>query len=75
MDKERLVRDIYHKGVIFCKPDTPLQEVVRVMAPIGRIVVLESTPETEARIRDLGLEVLIAEGEVVVARATRPGTG
>ncbi|MCK4315201.1 MAG: CBS domain-containing protein [Anaerolineae bacterium] len=32
MDKERLVRDIYHKGVIFCKPDTPLQEVVRVMA-------------------------------------------
>ena len=30
--KERLVRDIYHKGVIFCKPDTPLQEVVRVMA-------------------------------------------
>ncbi|MBL7064735.1 MAG: CBS domain-containing protein [Anaerolineae bacterium] len=32
MDKERLVRDIYHKGVIFCKPDTPLQEVIRVMA-------------------------------------------
>jgi CBS domain-containing protein len=32
MDKELLVRDIYHKGVILCKPDTPLQEVVRVMA-------------------------------------------
>ena len=32
MDKERRVRDIYHKGVILCKPDTPLQEVVRVMA-------------------------------------------
>ena len=32
MDRERLVRDIYHKGVILCKPDTPLQEVVRVMA-------------------------------------------
>jgi CBS domain-containing protein len=32
MKKERLVRDIYHKGVIFCKPETPLQEVVRVMA-------------------------------------------
>jgi CBS domain-containing protein len=28
---ERLVRDIYHRGVIFCKPDTPLQEVVQVM--------------------------------------------
>ena len=32
MNKGRLVRDIYHKGVILCKPDTPLQEVVRVMA-------------------------------------------
>ena len=32
MNQERLVRDIYHKGVIFCKPETPLQEVVRVMA-------------------------------------------
>jgi predicted transcriptional regulator len=32
MDRERRVRDIYHKGVILCKPDTPLQEVVRVMA-------------------------------------------
>ncbi len=32
MERERLVRDIYHKGVILCKPDTPLQEVVRVMA-------------------------------------------
>lgn len=32
MEQERLVRDIYHKGVIFCKPETPLQEVVRVMA-------------------------------------------
>jgi predicted transcriptional regulator len=32
MDRERLVRDIYHKGVILCRPDTPLQEMVRVMA-------------------------------------------
>ncbi|MCP4543770.1 MAG: CBS domain-containing protein [Chloroflexi bacterium] len=32
MDKEQHVRDIYHKGVILCKPDSPLQEVVRVMA-------------------------------------------
>lgn len=29
---KRRVREIYHRGVIFCKPDTPLQEVVRVMA-------------------------------------------
>jgi predicted transcriptional regulator len=32
VERERTVRDIYHKGVIFCKPETPLQEVVRVMA-------------------------------------------
>ena len=32
VERERSVRDIYHKGVIFCKPETPLQEVVRVMA-------------------------------------------
>ncbi len=32
MERERYVRDIYHKGVIFCKPETPLQEVIRVMA-------------------------------------------
>ncbi|HUX77352.1 MAG TPA: CBS domain-containing protein [Anaerolineae bacterium] len=44
MDKERLVRDIYHKGVILCKPDTPLQEVVRVMADTGvhAVMVAES---------------------------------
>ncbi|MBN1953520.1 MAG: CBS domain-containing protein [Anaerolineae bacterium] len=40
---EHYVRDIYHKGVIFCKPDTPLQEVVRVMADtdIHAIIVSE----------------------------------
>lgn len=45
---ERLVRDIYHKGVIFCKPDTPLQEVVRVMADteIHAIMVAEQEGES-----------------------------
>lgn len=40
---ERFVRDIYHKGVIFCRPDTPLQEVVRVMADtdVHAIIVAE----------------------------------
>lgn len=32
MTEGRKVRDIYHKGVIFCKPETPLLEVIRVMA-------------------------------------------
>jgi CBS domain-containing protein len=29
---EMIVGDIMHKGVIACKPDTPLQEVVRIVA-------------------------------------------
>jgi len=47
MDRGRLVRDTYHKGVIFCKPDTPLQEVVRVMADteIHAIMVAEREGE------------------------------
>ena len=47
MEKQRLVRDVYHKGVIFCKPDTPLQEVVRVMADteIHAIMVAEREGE------------------------------
>jgi predicted transcriptional regulator len=45
MDKERLVRDIYHKGVIVCKPDTPLQEVVRVLADTGVHAVLVAESE------------------------------
>lgn len=47
MGRPRLVRDVYHKGVIFCKPDTPLQEVVRVMADteIHAIMVAEQEGE------------------------------
>ncbi len=47
MESERLVSDIYHKGVIFCKPDTPLQEVIRVMADteIHAIMVAEREGE------------------------------
>jgi predicted transcriptional regulator len=45
MNKERLVRDIYHKGVILCKPDTPLQEVVRVMADTGVHAVMVADSE------------------------------
>lgn len=44
MPAERLVQDVYHKGVIFCRPDTPLQEVIRVMADteIHAIMVAEN---------------------------------
>jgi hypothetical protein len=53
-----------------------LEEAARVTAPAGRIVVLDVTPNTEARIRELGLEALVGEGGVVVAvEASRPSAG
>lgn len=43
MCEQPQVRDIYRKGVAFCKPQAPLHEVVRVMtdADIDAIVVAE----------------------------------
>ncbi len=32
MISDRSVSDVMHKGVIACRPDTPLQEVVRIVA-------------------------------------------
>ncbi len=48
MDRERQVRDVYHKGVILCKPDTLLQEVVRVMADteVHAVIVAEREGES-----------------------------
>ena len=48
MDKERQVRDIYHKGLILCRPDTPLQEVVRVMADTEIHAVMVTEREGES---------------------------
>ena len=44
---ERKVRDIYHKGVILCRPETLLQEVVRVMADTGVHAVMVAEREGE----------------------------
>ncbi len=42
----KAVRDIMHKGVIVCRPDTPLEEVVRITvdADVHRLLVTEMTP-------------------------------
>lgn len=45
---ERLVQDIYHKGVIFCRPDTPLQEVIRVMADTDIHAIIVAAAENTA---------------------------
>lgn len=48
MDKKRLVRDIYHRGIITCKPDATLQEVVRIMAESEIHAVIVAEREGEA---------------------------
>ena len=42
---EQYVRDIYHKGIIFCHPNTPLQEVVAVMAETDVHAVIVATED------------------------------
>ena len=62
--KERRVRDIYHKGVILCKPDSPLQEVVRVMADteVHAVMVTEREGELPAGVIS-HLDVIAHYGE------------
>lgn len=64
MDKERRVRDIYHKGVILCKPDSPLQEVVRVMADTEVHAVMVTEREGEPPIGVIShIDVIAHYGE------------
>ncbi|HOG46713.1 MAG TPA: CBS domain-containing protein [Anaerolineae bacterium] len=46
---EKRVKDIMHRGVITCKPDTLLKEVVRMLADTGvhALIVAESGTEIE----------------------------
>lgn len=46
---EKLVRDIMHKGVIVCKPDTPLQEVVRIIVDTDVHAIIVMGAEDEVR--------------------------
>ncbi len=47
MNRTHLVRDIYHRGVIVCRPDTPLHELVRTMADTEIHAVMVSEGEGE----------------------------
>lgn len=71
-DKERRVRDIYHKGVILCKPDSPLQEVVRVMADteVHAVMVTEREGEPPAGVIS-HLDVIAHYGENLSAIQAR----
>ena len=45
---EHLVEAIMHKGVIGCKPSTPLDEVIRIMADTNVQVLVVTGPDEEA---------------------------
>lgn len=45
---EHLVEAIMHKGVIGCKPSTPLEEVIRIMADTNVEVLVVTGPDEEA---------------------------
>ena len=49
---ERFVRDIYHKGIIFCQPDASLQEVVVMMAETDVHAIIVAA---EAKTKPLGV--------------------
>ncbi len=48
MESGRLVGNVMHKGVIGCRPSTPLDEVVRVMADTNLRVIVVTGPDDEA---------------------------
>ncbi|MGD8244095.1 MAG: CBS domain-containing protein [Anaerolineae bacterium] len=72
MKQERLVRDIYHKGVIFCKPETPLQEVVRVMADTEIHAIMVAEQEGSPPVGVVShMDVLAHYGEDLTANEAR----
>ncbi len=54
---EKRVRDIMHRGVITCKPDTLLKEVVRMLADSGvhALIVAESGAEIDGVISHMDI--------------------
>lgn len=54
---EKRVKDIMHRGVITCKPDTLLKEVVRMLADTGvhALIVAESGTEVEGVISHMDI--------------------
>lgn len=48
MKSERSVGSVMHKGVIGCKPSTPLEEVIRMMADTNLRVLVITGPDEEA---------------------------
>jgi len=46
---EKLVRDIMHRGVITCEPDTLLKETVRIISDTGVSAIIVVGPNGEAK--------------------------
>jgi len=63
MKSERQVGTIMHKGVIGCKPSTPLEEVVRIMADANVQVIVVTGPDDEALATISQMDVLPFYGQ------------
>ena len=48
MQSDRLVANVMHKGVIGCRPSTPFDEIVRIMADTNVQVIVVTGPDEEA---------------------------
>jgi predicted transcriptional regulator len=48
MQLDRLVANVMHKGVIGCRPSTPFDEIVRIMADTNVQVIVVTGPDEEA---------------------------
>jgi CBS domain-containing protein len=48
MQSDRLVASVMHKGVIGCRPSTPLDEIIRIMADTNVQVIVVTGPDEEA---------------------------
>jgi uncharacterized protein YbaR (Trm112 family) len=54
--------------------DRDLDEAARVVAPLGRVVVLDASPEAGLRAEALGLKILLEEEGVLVAQHEQTGS-
>lgn len=68
---EHLVQAIMHKGVIGCKPSTPLEEVIRIMADTNVEVLVVTGPDEEALGVISQLDVLPFYGQELKGKKAR----
>ena len=58
---EQVVGDLMHKGIIACRPDTPMTEVVRIVldTDVHAIVVMDGQNQAQGILSDLDVIRLV----------------